>query len=344
MTDETAATTSVRLGGTDLEVNRMILGCAPIGGLYTPTDPQTAAEGLTAAWQAGLRTFDTAPHYGVGLSEERLGEFLSGEPRSEFVVSTKVGRLLVPTDQDVEGAEGFFGTPRRTRVRDYSRDGVRRSIEQSCERLGLDRVDIALIHDPDDYWEAAIGEAYPALEELRREGVVKAIGAGMNQAAMLERFVTESDIDCVLVASCFSLIEESASTSLFPACRKRGIAVLAAGVYESGILASPKPGSHFRYEAPPPEIIARVDRITSLCALYDVALPVAALHYVLAHPDVTAVVIGARSPAHVRQNVDYLHEDVPRELYDDLAANGLVASVPGAVENDLSTRDSREKR
>jgi D-threo-aldose 1-dehydrogenase len=327
MTDGAPVIASVRLGGTDLEVSRMILGCASIGGLFSPTDPQTAEDALAAAWATGVRTFDTAPHYGVGLSEERLGAFLADKTRTEFVVSTKVGRLLVPTDEDVEGAEGFYGTPRRTRVRDYSRDGVRRSIEESCERLDLDRVDIALIHDPDEYWEAAIGEAYPALEELRSEGVVKAIGAGMNQAAMLERFVTESDVDCVLVAGCFSLIEESAATSLFPACREHGVSVLAAGVYESGILASPKAGSHFRYGAPPADVLARVDRIASLCALYDVALPVAALHYVLAHADVTAVVVGARSATNVHQNADYLREDVPRELFDELAATGLVAPI-----------------
>jgi len=331
MTNRATAIASVPLDRTNLEVSRMILGCAPIGGLYAPTDPQTAEEGLTAAWEAGVRTFDTAPHYGVGLSEERLGAFLSGKKRSDFVVSTKVGRLLVPTDEDVEGAEGFYGTPRRARVRDYSRDGVRRSIEESCERLGLDRVDIALIHDPDEYWEAAIGEAYPAMEELRSEGVVRAIGAGMNQAAMLERFVTESDIDCVLVAGCFSLIEDSATARLFPACHERGVAVLAAGVYESGILASPTPGSHFRYGTPPAGITARVNRIASVCALYDVALPVAALHYVLAHPDVTAIVIGARSATNVRQNAQYLREHVPHELFDDLAASGLVAPILGAA-------------
>ncbi len=331
MTDGAAAIASATLGSTDLEVSRMILGCASIGGLYSATDPLTAEEGLEAAWSAGVRTFDTAPHYGVGLSEERLGAFLAGKRRSEFVVSTKVGRLLVPTDEDVEGAEGFYGTPRRTRVRNYSRDGVRRSIEESCERLGLDRVDIALIHDPDDYWETAIREAYPALDELRDEGVVRAIGAGMNQAAMLERFVTESDIDCVLVAGCFSLIEESAATSLFPMCRERGVGVLAAGVYESGILASPKAGNHFRYGAPPPGITARVDQIASVCARYDVALPAAALHYVLAHPDITAIVIGARSATNVRQNARYLREQVPRELFDELAASGLVAPIFGVA-------------
>jgi D-threo-aldose 1-dehydrogenase len=331
MTDGAAAIASVPLGGTDLEVSRMILGCASIGGLYSPTDSQTAEEALAAAWAAGVRTFDTAPHYGVGQSEERLGAFLAGKRRSEFVVSTKVGRLLVPTEEDVEGVDGFYGTPRRTRVRDYSGDGVRRSIEESCERLNLDRIDIALIHDPDDYWEAAIGEAYPALDELRSEGVVKAIGAGMNQAAMLERFVKESDIDCVLAAGCFSLIEESAAMSLFPECRERGVAVLAAGVYESGILASPKAGGRFRYGSPPAEVVARVDRIAGVCAAYDVALPAAALHYVLAQPDVTAVVIGARSATNVRQNADHLREHVPRELFDDLAAAGLVAPIVGAA-------------
>lgn len=324
--DGVATIPSVRLGRTTLEVTRMILGCASIGGLYSAVDAETAAGGLAAAWDIGVRTFDTAPHYGVGLSEQRLGAFLAGHPRSEFVVSTKVGRLLVPTEADVEGADGFFGTPQRRRVRDYSRDGVRRSIEQSCERLGLDRVDIALIHDPDDYWEAAVGEAYPALDELRREGTVTAIGAGMNQAAMLERFVVETDIDCVLAAGCYSLIERSATESLFPACRRAGVAVVAAGVYESGILADPRAGAHFRYDAAPPELVARVGQIAAVCARYDVKLPAAALQYVLAHPDVTAVAIGARSDRRVRENGEYLQQAVPHELFDELAALGLVAA------------------
>ena len=318
---------NVRLGRTALEVTRMILGCASIGGLYSAVDADTAAGGLAAAWDIGVRTFDTAPHYGVGLSEERLGRFLAGRTRSEFVVSTKVGRLLVPTDEDVEGSEGFFGTPQRSRVRDYSRDGVRRSIEQSCERLGLDRVDIALIHDPDDHWKAAVSEAYPALDELRREGMVTAIGAGMNQAAMLQRFVVETDIDCVLVAGCYSLIEQSATEGLFPACREAGVSVLAAGVYESGILADPRPGAHFRYEEAAPELVARVGQIAAVCAGYGVSLPAAALHYVLAHPDVTAVVVGARSDQRVRENGEFLRQQVPHELFDELAARGLAAPL-----------------
>jgi D-threo-aldose 1-dehydrogenase len=329
--DGGAAIARVPMAGGKLEISRMTLGCASIGGLYSATDAQTASGALATAWDAGVRTFDTAPHYGVGLSEERLGAFLADKGRSEFVVSTKVGRLLVATDEDVEGAEGFFGTPQRTRIRDYSRDGVRRSIEQSCERLGLERVDIALIHDPDDYWEVAIGEAYPALDELRREGVVTAIGAGMNQAAMLERFVNETDIDCVLAAGCYSLIEDSAAQSLFPACRDAGVAVLAAGVYESGVLANPRPGAKFRYADAPPELVARVERIAEVCAGHGVALAAAALHYVLAHPDVTAVVIGARSAENVQQNVDYLNQAVPQQLFDELAAEGLIAPVFGAA-------------
>lgn len=319
----------VSIGETQLQVSRMILGCASIGGLFSAVDEETVAGGLEAAWEVGIRTFDTAPHYGVGLSEERLGAFLSSKERSQFVVSTKVGRLLVPTDQDVDGVEGFYGTPQRTRVRDYSRDGVRRSIEASCERLGLDRVDIALIHDPDDYWEAAVGEAYPALDELRREGTVTAIGAGMNQAAMLERFVLETDMDCILPAGCYSLIEQSAAERLFPACRRRGVAVLAAGVYESGILANPKPGAHFRYQQAPPELLARVARIAEVCARHDVPLAAAALHYVLAHPDVTAVMIGARSSQRVRENAAYLDWRVPAELFEELAAEGLTAPPGG---------------
>ena len=319
----------VPLAGSALRVSRMILGCASIGGLFSAVDDETVAGGLAAAWEVGIRTFDTAPHYGVGLSEQRLGAFLATKPRSEFVVSTKVGRLLVPTEEDVDGAEGFFGTPRRTRVRDYSRDGVRRSIEESCERLGLDRVDIALIHDPDDYWEAAVGEAYPALDELRREGTVSAIGAGMNQAAMLERFVLETDIDCVLAAGCYSLIEQSAAERLFPACRRAGVAVLAAGVYESGILANPRPGAHFRYGEAPAELLERVTRIAEVCARHDVPLPAAALHYVLAHPDVSAVMIGARSSARVRENAEFLERHVPDGLFEELAAEGLI-TPPGA--------------
>jgi D-threo-aldose 1-dehydrogenase len=328
--DSNVVVDQVPFGDTGLTVSRLIFGCSSIGGLYTACDPQIAAGGLAAAWEVGIRTFDTAPHYGAGLAEERLGVFLNTKPRSEFVVSTKVGRLLVPTDEDVEGVCGFFGTPQRTRVRDYSGDGVRRSIEESCERLGLDQIDIALIHDPDDYWEVAIGEAIPALVQLRAEGTVKAIGIGINIADMATRFVEEADIDCVLIAGCYSLVEQSATETLFPACRKAGVAVIAAGVYESGILANPKAGATFRYEAAPDELVARVATIASICARYDVPLPAAALQYVLAHPAVTAVTIGARADARVRQNAEFLDAVVPPELFDELVGEGLIAPLASA--------------
>jgi D-threo-aldose 1-dehydrogenase len=315
---------------TGLQISRLVHGCSSIGGLYSVCDPEIAAGGLAAAWDVGIRTFDTAPHYGVGMAEERLGAFLASKPRSEFVVSTKVGRLLVATDEDVEGVDGFFGTPQRTRIRDYSGDGVRRSIEDSCERLGLDKIDIALIHDPDDYWEAAIGEAIPALVQLRSEGTVKAIGIGINIADMATRFVKEADIDCVLIAGQYSLVEESATETLFPACSDAGVAVIAAGVYESGILANPKAGANFRYEAAPDELVARVAKIAGVCARYDVPLPAAALQYVLANPAVDAVTIGARAEARVRQNAEFFNTAVPRELFDELAAEGLIAPVAGS--------------
>jgi len=224
------------LSGLSLGTFPLIFGGGSIGGLYEPVNDEAAAQTLAAAWAAGIRAFDTAPHYGAGLSERRIGEFLTGRPRDEFVVCTKVGRLLVPATGDVEGAEGFYGTPPLTRVRDYSRDGVLRSLEDSLRRLGLDRVDIALIHDPDDFLSQAADGAYPALAELRAQGVVTAIGVGMNSAAPLTWLVERCDVDCVLVAGRYTLLDDSAATSLFPLCLRRGVAVLASGVFNSGIL------------------------------------------------------------------------------------------------------------
>ena len=230
----------IPLGRTGVSVSEMVFGGAPIGGLYAPVSEDQAAAALAAAWTAGIRAFDTAPHYGVGLSEQRIGMFLAG--RNEFALSTKVGRRLVPAAGDVEGVDGFYGTPKLARVRDYSRDGVLATLEDSMRRLGTDRVDIALIHDPDDHAEEALDGAYAALDGLRAEGTIRAVGVGMNQAPLLEWFVERADLDCVLVAGRYSLLDTRAADSLFPACRRRGVAVLAAGVFNSGILADPRPG------------------------------------------------------------------------------------------------------
>lgn len=320
-----------RLGASQVEITRMVFGGAPIGGLFAPVSDDDADAALEAAWEAGIRSFDTAPHYGVGVSETRLGRFLAARPRHEYVVSTKVGRLLVPTTDPVEGAEGFYGTPRLTRVRDYSADGVRRSLEESLGRLGLDRVDILLIHDPDEHWQQAVSEAYPALDALRRDGVVGAIGVGMNQTEMLERFVRETDVDVVLVAGRYSLLDRRAAASLLPTCAERGVGVLVGGVFNSGILAAPDVGAHFDYAPAPPEVMAAARRLQGRCQAAGVTLPAAALQFPLRHPAVDGIVVGARSEAEVRANCEGLRRTVPESLWADLDAHDPDAgAVPGA--------------
>ena len=296
----------------------LVFGGGTIGGLYEPVSEQEARATLIAAWDAGIRAFDTAPHYGVGLSERRIGDFLACRPRDEFVVSTKVGRLLVPADGQVDGAELFYGTPSLSRVRDYSPSGVRMSIEESLERLRLDRVDIALIHDPDDYLTDALDGAYPALAALKEEGVVGAIGAGMNSASALAWLVERADFDCVLVAGRYTLLDDRAAASLFPLCLARGVEVLAAGVFNSGILADPADGARYDYAPAAPGMLVRARRIAEVCARYDVPVAAAALRYVLRHPAVTAAVVGARTPEEIRADAGYLGLPIPDTLWADL--------------------------
>lgn len=305
--------------------NRLVLGCAPIGGLYASVDEGEAAATLAEAWTQGVRAFDTAPLYGVGLSEERLGKFFATHPRHEILLSSKVGRVLADPVDEVAGVEGFFGTPPRVARVDYSRDGVRRSIEQSCARLGVDHLDIALVHDP-------VHDPDLALEELRAEGVVTAIGVGALDVGVLERYCLETEIDCILVAARYSLLDASAAERLFPLCMERSVAVLAAGVYNSGVLADPRPGAPFNYRPVPPELLERVLLVRQVCQRYGVALPHAAVQYVLAHPAVTAVVIGARSPREVQENAQYVGSTVPSDLFAELDAQGLLprgGRVPG---------------
>jgi D-threo-aldose 1-dehydrogenase len=295
----------------------LVFGGGPIGGLYEPVSDAQAEATLSAAWQAGIRTFDTAPHYGVGLSERRIGDFLAGRPREQFVLSTKVGRRLVPADGPTEGADGFYGTPALSRVRDYSGDGVLRSVEDSLTRLRVDRLDIALIHDADEFLQEALDEAYPALARLRDQGMVGAIGAGMNDATALAWLVERTDFDCVLSAGRYTLLDQAAAESLFPLCQSRGIAVLAGGVFNSGILAG---GDHYDYGPPPPDVVARVARIREVCDRYQVPLPAAALQFTLRHPAVFAAVIGARTAEEIGADAGYLSQDIPSALFTDLAA------------------------
>jgi len=310
--------------GHGVEVTRLIFGCAPIGGLFAEVSEEMAARTLEETWAQGARTFDTAPLYGLGLAEERLGAFLAGRPREEFVVCTKVGRLLVDDDGRARDSEMFFGTPPRARIHDYSRDGTRRSIEESCERMGLDHVDIALVHDPSDHMDVAIDQSYADLAQMRSEGTVKSIGVGTADLAAIERFCLETDIDCALVPNRYTLLDTSAAERVFPLCLERGIKVMAAGLYNSGVLADPHPGAWYDYVPVPGPVLERVLRIQEVCERHGVPIAHAAAQYPLCHPAVTAVIIGARSPVEARANSHYVATAVPSALFDELAGAGLI--------------------
>ncbi|WP_078852198.1 aldo/keto reductase [Streptomyces sp. NRRL B-3229] len=313
----------VPLGRSGVTVSRLGLGTSPLGGLFSAVDDDQAAATLDAAWSAGVRYFDTAPHYGAGLAERRLGHFLtaSGLPRTEYTVSTKVGRLLVPGDS-APGDEAFDVDEGLVRVRDYSADGVYRSLADSLERSGLDAFDIVLIHDPDDHWEEAVRGAYPALARLRSEGGVRAIGAGMNQTAMLTRFVRETDLDCVLVAGRYSLLDRTAAEELLPLCAEREVGVLVGGVFNSGVLAAPAPGATFDYAPAPETVLRRARALAERCAAHGVPLAAAALQFPYRHPAVTSVVLGARTAREIAENVDHARREIPQKLWDELDALG----------------------
>ncbi|MCG7526582.1 aldo/keto reductase [Streptomyces sp. OfavH-34-F] len=319
-----------RLGGSAVEVTALSFGAAAIGNLFSAVEPERAAATVDAAWDAGIRSFDTAPHYGLGLSERRLGEALRHRPRDAYTLSTKVGRLLEPLPPADRAAgpdglsEGFAVRATHRRRWDFSAAGVRRSIEESLDRLGLDRVDIAYLHDPDDHAGAAFREAYPELERLRAEGVVRAIGAGMNQTAMLTRFVRDTDVDVVLCAGRYTLLDPSARTELLPAAAARGRSVVVGGVFNSGLLADPRPGATYDYAAAPPDLLDRALRIEAVTRAHGVPLRAAALHYPFGHPAVAGVLVGARSPEEVRDAAAQLEREIPDALWTDLRDRGLL--------------------
>jgi D-threo-aldose 1-dehydrogenase len=321
---------TVALGRGWLRVSALALGTAPLGNLYAPVAEEDAAATVGSALEAGLTYVDTAPHYGLGLAERRLGRLLAGVPRDRFVVSTKVGRLVRPlAPGETADPEGFADSPPARRVWDLSGDGVRRSLEESLERLGLDRVDILLLHDPDDHEREAYEQALPALIGLRDQGVVTAIGAGMNQAEMLTRFVRDLDIDVVLVAGRYSLLDQRALAELLPTCAARGTAVVVGGVFNSGLLADPRPGATFDYAPAPPELVDRAARLAEVCARHGTPLRAAALAFPFGHPAVTSVLVGARSAAEVQDAVACFEWPVPGELWAELVATGLLpADVP----------------
>lgn len=311
--------------GTDL--TELGFGAAQLGNLFRETTDEEAQGAVGAAWEEGLRYFDTAPHYGLGLSERRLGRALDETPRERFALSSKVGRLLAdsPETADRLDDDGFVVPAATRRVWDFSREGILRSVEQSLTRLGTDRLDIAYLHDPDDHWEAASTTGVDALVELREQGVVGAIGAGMNQSAMLAEFVRRTDIDVVMVAGRFTLLDPSALDDLLPLAAERGVGVVAAAVYNSGLLSSETidPAAHFDYGSAPAEVIERARRIADVCRDHRVSLPAAAIQYPLRHPAVVSVVTGMRTEDHVRSTVERYRADIPEALWKELDAAGL---------------------
>ncbi|MGW0215414.1 aldo/keto reductase [Micromonospora chokoriensis] len=319
-----------------VRLSELGFGAAQGGNLYRTTTDEEFASAVDTAWEAGVRYYDTAPHYGLGLSERRLGAALRERPRDEYVVSTKVGRLLVPSPQDahLRDSDGFDVPADHRRVWDFSRDGILRSIEASLERTGLDRVDVVYLHDPDDHWEQAAREAVPALVELRDQGVVGAIGAGMNQSAMLARFVRETDVDVLMCAGRYTLLEQGAADDLLPAAGDRGVGVVIAGVYNSGLLSRERPPADavYNYQQAPTELIERARRIAAVCETYGVTLPQAALAFVRRHPAVVSTVVGVRDGAQVTETMRRFETVVPEELWDALAAAGLLAAQPGPDE------------
>jgi aryl-alcohol dehydrogenase-like predicted oxidoreductase len=315
-----------------LRLTELGFGASQGGNLYRATSDEEFAAAVEVAWKAGIRYFDTAPHYGLGLSERRLGDALRSRPREEYVVSTKVGRLLLPTPANahLRDPEGFDVPADHRRVWDFSRDGVLRSLEGSLERMGLDRIDIVYLHDPDDHWEQAATQALPALVELRDQGLVGAVGAGMNQSQMLARFVRETDVDLVMCAGRYTLLEQGAASELMPVARTHGVDVVIAGVYNSGLLSRPRPstGATYNYQPAAPELIERAYRIAAACEANGVTLPEAALAYVRSHPAVVSTVVGARDSGQVTETLQRAGTDVPRELWAALEATGLIESSP----------------
>lgn len=316
------------LGSSGVRVGGLGFGAAAIGNLFTEVSDEQAHEAVTAAWQRGIRYFDTAPHYGLGLSERRLGEALSERPRSEYTISTKVGRRLEPaTGGGDDLANGFAVPATQRRVWDFSEDGIRRTLEASLERLGLDRVDVVYLHDPDDHAEQAFREACPALEKLRSEGVVGAIGVGMNQAEMLTRFVRETDVDVVLCAGRYTLLDQSALTELLPAAVERGVSVVVGGAFNSGLLADPRPEATYNYAQAPAQLLDKALRMKEIAERHGISLRAAALAFCAAHPAVASVLVGTRTADEVRDAADQFAMPVPAAFWQELRDTGLLTDL-----------------
>lgn len=313
---------------------RLGYGAANVGNLFRELTDDESWAVLDAAWESGIRYFDTAPHYGLGLSERRLGAFLQTKPRDEYVLSTKVGRLLRPNpdhDGGLDTANDFHVPADLRRVWDFSEAGVRTSLEESRERLGIERIDLVYLHDPERHdLELALAEALPALEQLRDEGEAPMIGIGSMVSDALAAAVRGADLDLIMVAGRYTLLEQPAAADVLPACRETGTGIVAASVFNSGLLASSVPRRDGRYEYGqlPDALWERLVRIAAVCDDHDVPLPAAAIQFPLQAAEVRSVVVGGSRPAQLQQNADYAALEIPEALWQNLAAEGLIpASV-----------------
>jgi len=317
-----------------LDVTAIGLGSAPLGGLFSAVSDADAEATVAKAWSLGVRFFDTAPLYGFGLAEQRLGAFLRQQKRESYAISTKVGRLLRTPDSTTVEDDHFKDAPALRPKFDYSYDGVMRSVEESLERLGLDRVDVLLVHDPDDHYDAAVNGAFRALMRLRDDATVKAIGSGMNQSEMLTRFAEAVPVDCFLLAGRYTLLDQGALDALFPVCTAKNIGILLGGIYNSGILANPHTGAKFNYEDAGAALVARALELDQLCRKHGTELKAAALQFCMAHPAVTVAVMGARNASEVADNIAMSERAVPQAFWQELRAKNLVdarAPLPGGA-------------
>lgn len=322
---------TVSLGRGGIETSSLSFGTAGIGNLFKVVTDAEANQALEVSFDGGVRYFDTAPHYGLGLAEQRLGNFLAKKNRSEVIISTKVGRLIRPNPNADGGMDdqSFAVSNSIHRVLDYSYDGVMRSIEESLERMKIDSIDIVFVHDPDNHEKEAMEGAFPALEELRRAGKIRSYGAGMNQSAMLARFTANTELDVVMCAGRFSLLEQPALEDLLPTAIRRSVSIVAAGVFNSGILATdnPGPGANYNYAPAPEEIVTRAQKLAEACRKEGFSLPQVAAQFPFVHPAIKVVCLGARNREQAQRNVDLYASDVPRSFYVKLAEAGLISAA-----------------
>jgi D-threo-aldose 1-dehydrogenase len=333
-----------RIGNGGIDFTELGFGTAPLGNLYRAVSDADAEATLDAAWNAGVRYFDTAPLYGLGLSETRLNPFLRGKKRDDYVLSSKVGRIMAvcPPEQRT-GIGKFFATPSRREVYDYSYDGVMRSFEASLERMGVDRIDILFVHDVDIFTHGSkeasdqridefMRSGYYGLLSLRDQGVIKAIGGGINEWQVAQTLAERGDFDLFLLAGRYTLLEQEALESFLPLCQKRGIGIALGGPYNSGILATgPRPGAYYNYDAAPAHILERVAKIEAVCLRHGVKLIEAALNFPLLHPSVMSVIPGGQRPSEVEANRALLDKPIPAALWEDLKREGLMrADAPTA--------------